>query len=181
MNNFSERLHDIVSLDVSLEYGSPVKLIEYFMVITMIYQCEGFLAIYEATSKKGKTISIWAATWQNQQSDCAPSVDSDQPGHPPSMIRVFTVRSMGSYADSEDWSDWADAQAYLSLCWAHGHFVGFVMSWLIKLSNKISDQTICGDNAYIEDICSVRSNFISPNKHPQQYFHEWLFWRSWVE
>ena len=32
---------------------------------------------------------IWAATWQNQQSDCAPSEDSDQPGHPPSLIRVF--------------------------------------------------------------------------------------------
>ena len=28
------------------------------------------------------------------------------------------------------WSDWADAQADLSLRWAHTHFVGFVMSWL---------------------------------------------------
>ena len=27
---------------------------------------------------------------------CAPSEDSDQPGHPPSLIRVFTERSMGS-------------------------------------------------------------------------------------
>ena len=27
---------------------------------------------------------------------CAPSEDSDQPGHPPSLIRVFTVLSMGS-------------------------------------------------------------------------------------
>ena len=35
---------------------------------------------------------IWAATWQNQQSDCAPSEDSDQPRHPPSLIRVFAVR-----------------------------------------------------------------------------------------
>ena len=34
----------------------------------------------------------WAATWQNQQSGCAPSQDSDQPGHPPSLIRVFAVR-----------------------------------------------------------------------------------------
>ena len=33
-----------------------------------------------------KTI-IWAASWQNQQNDCAPSEDSDQPGHPPSLIR----------------------------------------------------------------------------------------------
>ena len=29
-------------------------------------------------------------TWQNQQSDCAPSEDSDQP-----LIRVFAVRSVG--------------------------------------------------------------------------------------
>ena len=28
------------------------------------------------------------------------------------------------------WSDWADAQADLSLRWAHSHFVGFVMRWL---------------------------------------------------
>ena len=27
---------------------------------------------------------------------CAPSEDSDQPGHPPSLIRVFAVRFMGS-------------------------------------------------------------------------------------
>ena len=35
---------------------------------------------------------------------CAPSEDSDQPGHQPSLSRVFTVRSMGSlgHVDSED-------------------------------------------------------------------------------
>ena len=31
-----------------------------------------------------------------QQNECAPSEDSDQPGHPPSLIRVFAVRSVGS-------------------------------------------------------------------------------------
>ena len=31
------------------------------------------------------------------------------------------------HADSEDWSDWAEAQADLSLRWAHSHIVGFVM------------------------------------------------------
>ena len=40
--------------------------------------------------------NIWATSWQNQQNDCAPSEDSDQPGHPPSLIWVFAVRSMGS-------------------------------------------------------------------------------------
>ena len=32
------------------------------------------------------------------------------------------------HANREDWSLWADAQADLSLRWAHSHFVGFVMS-----------------------------------------------------
>ena len=27
---------------------------------------------------------------------CAPSEDSDHPGHPPSLIRVFAMRSVGS-------------------------------------------------------------------------------------
>ena len=31
------------------------------------------------------------------------------------------------HADSEDWWDWADAKADLSLRWAHTHFVGFDM------------------------------------------------------
>ena len=36
------------------------------------------------------------------------------------------------HADSEDWSDREDAQADVSLPWAHSHFVGFVMRWLIS-------------------------------------------------
>ena len=37
-------------------------------------------------------ITIWAATRQNQQNEWAPTDDSDQPGHPPRLIRVFTAR-----------------------------------------------------------------------------------------
>ena len=37
-----------------------------------------------------------ATTCQNQQNECAPSKDSYQPGHPPSLIRVFAVHSVGS-------------------------------------------------------------------------------------
>ena len=63
--------------------------------------------------------AFWATSWQTQQNDfCAlPSEDSDQPGHPPSLIRVFTVRSMGSlgpnFASGGQrwlWSDWADIE-----------------------------------------------------------------------
>ena len=64
----------------------------------------------------------------------APSEDSDQPGHPPSLIQVFAASMktawVFSYALSAQrrlWSDWVDAQAELSLRWVHSLFVGFVM------------------------------------------------------
>ena len=60
---------------------------------------------------------------------CAPSRDSDQPGHPSSLMRAFVVRMKKhwafNYLLSEDWSDRADAQAGLSICWAHMSFCWF--------------------------------------------------------
>ena len=102
--------------------------------------CWGEMYSYSFTS--GKTYLViqtwriveWAKTWQNHQSDCAPNEDSDQPWHPPSLIRVFTVRMKKTWvlsypfsAQRRLWSDWADL---ICLRWAHTHFVGFVMSWL---------------------------------------------------
>ena len=90
----------------------------------------------------------FAATWQNQQNGCAPSEDSDQPGHPPSLIRVFAVRMEKAWvlsytlsAQRRLWSDWADAQTDLRLRLAYTHFVGFVMWWfkwtaMIRRSNS---------------------------------------------
>ena len=94
--------------------------------------------IYASILMSVKTENIWATSWQNQQTGFAPSDDLDQPGHPPSLIRVFAVHSIGSLGPKVSscgqrrlWSDWADAQADLSLRWAHSHFVGFVMRRLI--------------------------------------------------
>ena len=63
-----------------------------------------------------------AASWQNQQNEYAPNEDSDQPGHPPSLIGVFAVRMKNAWvlsyplnAQQRLWSDWVDAQADLSL------------------------------------------------------------------
>ena len=36
------------------------------------------------------------------------------------------------------WSDRTYAQADLSLCWGHTHFVGFVMSWLIYVFTHLN-------------------------------------------
>ena len=76
--------------------------------------------------------AFWATSWQNQQNDLCAQRDSDHPGHPPSLIRVFAVRSMGSLGPSfasggqrRLWSDWADAQADLSLRWVHRSFCWF--------------------------------------------------------
>ena len=40
------------------------------------------------------------------------------------------------HADSEDWSDWENAQAEQSLLWAHTHFVDFVVSGAIMKGNR---------------------------------------------
>ena len=73
----------------------------------------------------------------------APSEDSDQPGHPPSLIRVFAVRSKGSKGPNlsshgqrrlirlfgcPDWSE--------SSLGAH-HLVGFIMHRFIIMYNKL--------------------------------------------
>ena len=58
---------------------------------------------------------------------CTPSEDSDQPAPSHSLIKIFTECILDSqfknatflHTDKEDWSDCADAQAYLSLRWAH--------------------------------------------------------------
>ena len=66
------------------------------------------------------------------------SEDSDQPEHPLSLIRVFAVRMKKAWvlsyplsAQRRFWSDWADAQANLSLRWAHSHFVGRTVILLV--------------------------------------------------
>ena len=100
---------------------------------------------------------IWDTTWQNQQIECAPGEDSDQPGHPPSLIRVFAVRSMGSWGPKLSscgqrrlWSDWADAQADLSLRRAHMPFC-----WFCHEAAQFNVQLIrCEPYPYWQQICN---------------------------
>ena len=63
---------------------------------------------------------------------CATSEDSDQPGHPLSLFRVFTVHMKKPWvlgyplsAQQGLWSDWVNAQADLRRRWAHSHFCWF--------------------------------------------------------
>ena len=96
----------------------------YFtMLITLLFVLYLLLFIFFMFSSSFCQ-AIWAAAQQNQQNDVCPS------DWPPILIRVFAVHSAKDpwflHADSEDWwSDWADAQADLSLPWAPRSFCWF--------------------------------------------------------
>ena len=83
------------------------------------------------------TNSISAASWQNQQNDCAPSEDLDQPGHLPSL--VFTMHSMGSkdpsffHVDSEDSDQTGRTESSLG-----AHTILLVLSWGGSFSFRLS-------------------------------------------
>ena len=61
----------------------------------------------------------WAATWQNQQNECAPSKGSDQPGHQHKIRSLIT----SLFISLSVWS------VYYSLCLAY--FVTFCCKMLI--------------------------------------------------
>ena len=94
----------------------------------------------------GSTLVV-SPTYEPQhykQNDMCAQRRSDQPGHPPSLIRVFAVRTVGSWgpnvsscAQRRLWLDWADVQAELSLRWvgAEVSFVGLAAH--IKASHAV--------------------------------------------
>ena len=81
--------------------------------------CHSLCCSYTTSAAKQQKPTKWHA----------PSEDSDQPGHPPSLIRVSAVHMKKAWflryllsAQGRLWSDWADAKADLSLHWAHGRY-----------------------------------------------------------
>ena len=109
---------------------------------------------------------MWATTWPNQQNECAPSEDYDQPGHPPSLIRVIAVCSVGSLGPKLSscrqrrlWSDWEDAQAdqsSQSLRWAHAQpfcWFGHVAAHVIIVK---SISIHYRHNTYLQECTGVR-------------------------
>ena len=103
--------------------------------------------------------------------------DSDEPGHPPSLIRVFAVRmkkpSVLSYSLSAQrriWSDWADAQACLSLRWRT------FFCWFCRLPAQYRDflppgfldKNVIPNDGHLLDICNhilETQQLLLRNKH----------------
>ena len=76
------------------------------------------------------------STTKPKKIDCAPSKDSDQPGHPPSLIRVFAVRMKKPWAHSFLLSA---QRRLLSVCLALRSF-----SWFCRaVTNSELDTSSC--------------------------------------
>ena len=68
---------------------------------------------------------------------CAPSEDSDQSGHPPSLISVFVVRMKKAWVLSYPLS----GQRRLWSDWVHSYFVDFVISiWILFVTSERGPQ-----------------------------------------
>ena len=59
--------------------------------------------ILSGRKPRRQVLSWHGSTWQNHWSECVPSEDSDQPGQPPSLIRVFTVHMKKPWALATHW------------------------------------------------------------------------------
>ena len=84
----------------------------------------------------------WAASWQNQQNVRLSNIRISlgiRPVWSESSLCAQWVAKDPSFlhADSELWSDWVDAQADLSLCWAHMPFFWFCYKAAQMFSSSI--------------------------------------------
>ena len=135
----------------------PSYLFHWIMWLSIIF----LSAILHIQTQKNKNPKKWNTFEpprdKTKKVGSAPSEDSDQPGHLPSLIRVFTVRMKKAWFLSYPlntqrrlWSDWADAQADLSLCWVHLPFCWFYhevahftwSQWVPTFSNMSSWTTV---------------------------------------
>ena len=73
-----------------LEFKTPPShLIREAYLRTMFNSCRPKITILFQIQHTSRSMT-------KPKNECAPSEDTDQPGHPPSLIRVFAVRLMGS-------------------------------------------------------------------------------------
>ena len=120
----------------------------------------------------------WACARQNQQNDVRPAKTQINLGIRP-VWSVLAVRFMGSQGPSASscckWrlrSDWADAQADLSLCWAHRSFCWFVVQWLICLfqCEEVYSGQILEDHQEVSSGGLLHSRTSRRRHHQLSYF-----------
>ena len=118
---------------------------------------------------------------------CAPSEDSDQPRHPPSLTRVFAVHMKTAWvlsyplsAQRRLWSDWADAQADLSLRWAHMPFCWFRHEAAQNFVISVAQNLMLGDDGTVLaelDMVLTQDQFFTLYEQPSN--EEWVHLHFW--
>ena len=110
----------------------------------------------------------WAAIWQNQQNECAPNEDSDQPGYPSSLIRV----SLATHWAHSEVSDQTVRMPRLIWIFAGRTLILLVLS--CRGSNVMcitkragSDQLSCSWNVRVADLLILK--FIAHSTHNHLY------------
>ena len=104
------------------------------MIKVLFFGCPNLFSFY---GRLFSTILFEPAYVRTINMTCAPSEDSDQPGHRPSLIRIFTVcmKNLGSLATHWVHSKDSDRTGMFRLIWVFTrctwHFLGFVVWWLI--------------------------------------------------
>ena len=105
-DRFSRDVAQFKSLNLSTYYlckvGSLIRILSLIRITIIIRTVSIFdflCLLYKANNRIEILISTRTFEPPHDKTNkmaCAPSENSNQPGHPPSLIRVFAVRSMGS-------------------------------------------------------------------------------------
>ena len=94
-----------------------------------------------------KEVTIWVLNElphdKTNKMACAPSEDSDQPGHPPSLIRVFAVRVKKAWVLYTHWAHSEDSDQSGRMLKLIGVFSGWTVTLLI-LSCRGSNVNVKG-------------------------------------
>ena len=127
--------HSLISAFVvrSLDSLMPLVSISQILSLYLVFMAAqaGLCLIWSETPKTGFLMTWlkswrsakWAAKWQNQQNECAPSEDSDQPGH-------STWRNIGSLATHWAHSEDSDQTGRMSrLIWVFAGRAATLLVW----------------------------------------------------
>ena len=155
--------HDwkIVDWDVKPQHNQPTNMVFQEALTTMrnnfLWAMSGIKDatsnIKDATHTSMSRITTKPTKWHVCPAKTQISLGicpSSQPGHPPSLIRVFAVRIKKTWVltytlsiQRRLWSDWADAQADLSLCRVHMSFCWFCheAAQMVRVFTAFSNQS----------------------------------------
>ena len=93
----------------------------------------------------------------NQQNECAPSEDSDQPGHPPNLIRGFALRSVGSWGPKVSFMRTAKTLIRLGGCpgWSESSLDAQPLCWFCHVAAHRLNESFYPLFSFISEVFNI--------------------------